>query len=157
MNRERRAIVMVFVDSDLLINALKDLNSKSEKTNTIRKRAKKFLEYLFNNHPVVRTTVFNLAELYAGAYQSERVAKNVQIVEGFLEHFDVVYPVLKSAKEYAKLTADLENLGTPVGFSDLWIGCIVISEEDVLYTRNIGHFEKIPGLKVIDWSQPPSE
>jgi tRNA(fMet)-specific endonuclease VapC len=145
--------MMVFVDSDLLINSLKDLNSKNKAVNAIRKRAKDFIEYLFNMHPVVRTTVYNLVELYSGAYQSKQVAKNVQIIEEFLEQFEVVYPVLKSAKENARLMADLEVRGTPVGFSDLWIGSIVISEGDVLYTRNVGHFEKIPGLKVIDWSR----
>ena len=144
--------MMVFVDSDLLINSLKDLTSKNRAVNTIRKHAKDFLEYLFNMHPVVKTTVYNLVELYTGAYQSRNVARNVQIIEEFLDHFEIVYPMIKSAKENARLVADLELRGTPVGFADLWIGSIVISGDDVLYTRNVGHFEKIPGLKIIDWS-----
>jgi tRNA(fMet)-specific endonuclease VapC len=152
MNKEANA--MVFVDSDLLINSLKDLTSKNKAVNEIRKRAKDFLEQLFNKHPIVKTTVYNLVELYTGAFQSKKVAKNLQIIELFLEQFDVVYPVLKSAKENARLTADLEIRGTPVGFSDLWIGSIVVSEGDILYTRNLGHFEKIPGLKLVDWSKP---
>jgi tRNA(fMet)-specific endonuclease VapC len=144
--------MMVFVDSDLLITSLKTLNSKSKAVNAIRKQAKDRLEHLFNMHPVVKTTVYNLVELYSGAFRSKQVAKNVQIIEDFLEQFDVVYPMIKSAKEIARLMADLEMRGTPVGFSDLWIGSIVISEGDVLYTRNVGHFDKIPGLKIIDWS-----
>lgn len=143
---------MVFVDSDLLINSLKDLNSKNKTTNVIRKRAKDVLEHLFNILPVVRTTVYNLVELYSGAYRSKAVARNVNIIEEFLDQFDVVYPSLKSAKETAKLVADLDARGTPVGISDVWIGSIVISEGDILYTRNLGHFERIPGLKLVDWS-----
>lgn len=143
---------MVFVDSDLLINSMKALNSKKDATNVIRKSAKDFLEHLFNIHPVVKTTVYNLVELYTGAYRSIDVARNVKIIEEFLDQFDVVYPTLKSAKETAKLVADLEIRGAPVGISDIWIGSIVASEGDILYTRNIGHFEKIPGLKLVDWS-----
>jgi tRNA(fMet)-specific endonuclease VapC len=144
--------MVVFVDSDLLINSLKTLNSKSKAANQIRKQAKDILEHLFNMHPVVKTTVYNLVELYSGAFRSKQVAKNVQFIEEFLQQFDIVYPMIKSAKENARLMADLEMRGTPVGFSDLWIGSIVLSEGDVLYTRNVEHFDKIPGLKIINWS-----
>ena len=146
--------IMVFVDSDLLINCMKGMTSKSKAVNATRKRARDVLEQVCNMHPVVRTTVFNLVELYSGAYRSKQVARNLHIIEDFLEHFEVVYPVMGSALENARLSSDLAMRGTPVGFSDLWIGSMVIYEGDILYTRNVGHFEKIPGLKIIDWSQP---
>ncbi len=144
---------MVFIDSDMLINCMKSPNSKNKEMNATRERAKEILEDLFNRDPGVKTTVFNVAELHAGAYRSTKVAENLQKVERFLEPFEIVYPSLESAKENAKLCTSLDAKGTHVDFSDLWIACIVMVEHGVLYTKNVAHFEKIPGLKVIDWSK----
>jgi tRNA(fMet)-specific endonuclease VapC len=143
---------MVFVDSDLLIACLRPLVRKNPKYNQILLRARQQMEELFATHSIVKTTIYNLAELYKGAYKSKNVANNLRIVEKFLERFEVITPTVESSKEFARVWADLEMKGESIGVMDILIASVVMSNEDLLVTRNIDHFGRIPLLEYVDWS-----
>ena len=138
---------MVFVDSDLLIKCLQPKN------NSINKKARNFLTNLFENNSEVKITIYNFAELYRGAYLSKKVAINLGIIDKFLGQFELIFPTLESVKEYSRISANLKLKGQYIGDLDELIASIVICSSDILYTRNINHFERIPLLELGNWEK----
>jgi len=52
---------------------------------------------------------------------------------------------------YGGLRSALEKQGTPIGPLDTMIGAHALSLNLTLITNNTKEFNRIPGLKVIDW------
>jgi tRNA(fMet)-specific endonuclease VapC len=48
----------------------------------------------------------------------------------------------------------IRSLNLRVGAADLKIAAIAISQNAVLLSRNLKHFESVPGLRVEDWTRP---
>jgi tRNA(fMet)-specific endonuclease VapC len=40
-----------------------------------------------------------------------------------------------------------------IGRADLLIACIALSQNATVVTRNVRHFQQVPGLKIVDWSR----
>lgn len=96
-------------------------------------------------------TMITVGELYEGIYLSNNPAKNLRIVENFLKKFKIVPFSKECAIEYGRISAELTKIGKPIGNFDELIASIVIHDNDVLYTRNIQHFEKVSHLKIKNW------
>lgn len=47
--------------------------------------------------------------------------------------------------------AQLEALGTPIGFNDLQIGAIALANNLILVTHNTREFSRVDGLRLEDW------
>jgi len=136
---------LVFIDSDLAICFLR-------KKNTIaNNKAKKIFQKFIDEKQNIKMTIFNYAELFRGAYLSKNVAHNLQIIEEFVKNFQIMIFTEKEAVSYAKIYADLKLKRENIGDFDELIASIVISNDDVLYTRNLNHFERIKLLKIINW------
>ena len=148
---------MVFVDSDLLVACLRPLNSKKPAINNFRLKAREKLENLFSQFSNVKITIYNMAELYKGAYKSKRTAHNLRLVEAFLSRFEIIAPTTDSAKEFARVWADLELKGNEVGLLDQLIASIVITNHDILITHNVDHFGRIPLLNFENWGKVAEE
>lgn len=91
------------------------------------------------------------AELLYGANKSARVEQNTSVVLQFLQPFAVVGFGDAEADYYAQLRADLERVGTPIGPNDMIIASVVLANEGVLVTHNVGEFSRVPELVVEDW------
>jgi predicted nucleic acid-binding protein len=74
--------------------------------------------------------------------------------EAFVETILFVVPVLDfdllAARAHARLWADLARAGTDVGAHDRIVAATAISIGWRVATANVRHFEKIPGLDVIE-------
>ena len=136
---------MVFIDTDLAINFLRKSNK------SLSKKAKLILSDVFATNNKVKMTVFNLAELYRGAYVSSNVAKNLRIVKEFTSRFEIVPFTVEDAIVYSKIYAELKISGKPAGDFDELIASIIIREKDTLYTRNVKHYINIPSISVKNW------
>ena len=108
---------------------------------------------MFENNSEVKITIYNFAELYRGAYLSKKVAINLGIIDKFLGQFELIFPTLESVKEYSRISANLKLKGQHIGDLDELIASIVICSSDILYTRNINHFERIPLLELGNWEK----
>jgi predicted nucleic acid-binding protein len=139
-------INLVFVDSDIIISSL-----KPKRTNQ-NLHARKVISSLFAEFGTVKTTVFNYGELLRGAYLSTKVSVNLQLIEGFLSRFEIVYPNEKSIQEFARISATLQLKGVKIGIMDELIASIVVVSGDILYTHNLKHFERVPMLSLFDWN-----
>lgn len=91
-----------------------------------------------------------IAELTYGAYKSDRVGENLQLIEELVSVINVV-PFAESIEIYAKEKVRLRALGTPVDDFDLLIAAAAVQQELVLVTDNIKHFKNIENLEIENW------
>lgn len=106
----------------------------------------------FNSH-AGRLCISNitLAELIHGVEKSEQVARNARRIEDFVSRLEVLDYSTKAAAHYGDIRADLERKGTPIGVNDLHIAGHARSEGLTLVTNNLREFERVEGLRVVNW------
>ena len=124
----------VALDTDVLVS---DLRGKTS-----------ILRGLDGNDPA--TTVVNAFELYHGAYKSKESSANLSATRGLLGNLRVVGFGLKAAERAGEALAEAQKSGHTIEIRDLLIGCIAREEGLSLLTYNVKHFQKIPGLTVVD-------
>ena len=79
--------------------------------------------------------------------------KIAALVEEFLAGITVLPLDSDVAATYARVRADLESRGRPIGPLDLMIGAHALSMDATLITNNVKEFRRIRGLKVQDWTR----
>lgn len=96
------------------------------------------------------------AELLLGAEKSRRRDEAMEIVGEFLSPYEIVAFGDSAAREYARIRAELESKGTPIGPNDLVLAATVLAERGTLITHNTREFQRIPGLRIADWTEERS-
>jgi tRNA(fMet)-specific endonuclease VapC len=91
------------------------------------------------------------AELYYGAYKSNRKSVNLALFEEFFDEFISVPFDGRSAKIYGRVRIELERRGTPIGPYDLQIAAIALANNLILVTHNVREFSRISDLQIEDW------
>lgn len=127
---------MVCFDSDFLIAWLQN------NADTLKK-----LEKLQPSS--ASTTMINVFELYKGVYRSKRKEKELQKVKELLDSLELLTLDHESARKAGELDADMKS--NTVEEADLLIASMVLTNGETLITRNIKHFEKVPGLTIESW------
>lgn len=94
------------------------------------------------------------AELLLGAELSSRPQVERLGVSQLLRHLPVLSFDSDAAKYYARIRAELQRKGTPVGANDLVIAATALSHRATLVTHNTREFSRIPGLTLEDWTKP---
>ena len=101
------------------------------------------------NNIVVPSIV--IYELEIGIAKSNNPDKRVQQLNELLQQVNILDFTQKEAKESAKIRADLEKAGTPIGSMDILIaGCAKVNNL-ILITRNLKEFERVANLKLENW------
>lgn len=125
-------------DTDFLIG-LKDQDEKA-----IEK-----MEQLESRGDTVSTTAINIAEFYFGAYRVKDKGTALDQADKLLETLPALPLDFAAAKLYGQLSEKLKsNMIEPL---DLLIASIAIANRQTLLTRNMKHFERVPGLTVESW------
>jgi tRNA(fMet)-specific endonuclease VapC len=91
-----------------------------------------------------------LAELYYGAFRSDRPEKHLEQIEQFLAAADVLTADQDTAKHYGRIAAQLARAGTPIPQNDIWMAALSIQSGLPLATFD-RHFEHVEGLTVLFW------
>ncbi|GIX53558.1 PIN domain-containing protein [Sphaerotilus sulfidivorans] len=55
------------------------------------------------------------------------------------------------AAQAARIRAELEARGTPIGPHDILIAATALRHQSTLVTRNVREFSRVPGLQWINW------
>ncbi len=127
---------MAFLDSTIIIDYLKGL---PEAVQTIQS--------LLLKEEKLKTTLFNYYEVFFGELAFGKKGGSAAIVPAFLESLEIVFPSIPTMQKSAEIRLELQKKGKLVGNTDLFIAGIVISNAEILYTKNAKHFLNIPGLQ----------
>ena len=98
--------------------------------------------------------VITAAELYYGAYNSNRVVENLARAELFIQQLPVLPLNDTALRRFGELKAEFRKIGRPIADFDLLIASIALAEGYVLVTNNTRHYERIPGLQLENWILP---
>lgn len=94
------------------------------------------------------------AELYYGAYNSNRVSENLANAETFIHNLPVIPLSDNALKKFGELKAELRRLGQPITEFDLLIASVALTENYILVTNNTRHYSRITGLQLENWTLP---
>ncbi len=123
---------MIVADTDVLIDFLQGRNPAAD-------RIKLELE---DSHLAV--TAIGRFELLAGT-RSTRVE---QVVRQLLDAIPCLPLDVVSADRAAAVRRELQQQGAGIGMADSLVAGIVLASGSMLLTRNLRHFERVPGLKL---------
>ncbi len=90
-------------------------------------------------------------ELEVGIAKSTSPQKRIKQLDELLAVINIIPFTQKEARSAAKIRADLEKIGTPIGQYDILIAGTAIANHSVLVTRNMSEFERVKGLKIENW------
>jgi len=96
-------------------------------------------------------SIITVSELLYGAFKSQQVERNLNIIEEFIMPFDIIDFDYKSAIEYGKIRATLEKQGQIIGNMDMQIAAIAKANDMILVTNNLKEFNRIENLKLENW------
>jgi tRNA(fMet)-specific endonuclease VapC len=99
----------------------------------------------------VVTTWITAAELFYGAAKSSAPVQNHTMVVGFLATLPVLGLEGAAVQVFGTTKAFLERKGQRLDDADLFIGAIAVTQNATVVTRNLRHYERIPGLTVENW------
>ncbi|MBD2456757.1 type II toxin-antitoxin system VapC family toxin [Nostoc sp. FACHB-87] len=92
-----------------------------------------------------------VAELYKGVYYSQKLTKNQETLQQFLELLIIEPFDIDAACEFGKIQSELKTMGKPTGELDALIAAVARSRDDILVTNNIKDFINIPNLQLENW------
>ncbi len=92
-----------------------------------------------------------LAELRFGVAKSQYQHKNQIALDEFILPLEVAPFDERAALYYGALRAELEKQGMPIGSLDTMIAAHALSLDVSLVTNNTKEFQRVIGLKLLDW------
>ena len=101
----------------------------------------------------IAISAISIAELWYGAAKHADPAGKRELWKQYLEPY-AMYPFDRSAAEiHGDLRFRLRHY--PIGDRDLLIAAIALANDSTLVTNNTREFERVPVLRVEDWTVPP--
>jgi tRNA(fMet)-specific endonuclease VapC len=91
------------------------------------------------------------SELHYGTAKSVRKKENNAALDDVLSRFEVLDYPAEAAPIYGSIRADLESPGKPIGNNKLLIAAHALAAGASVATGNTKEFERVRGLKVLDW------
>jgi tRNA(fMet)-specific endonuclease VapC len=119
----------------------------------IKRRPKSVLDR-FSAFPVgdIGISSITLAELEYGAAKSAQPRKNREALEEFVSPLDVAAFDRDAAEVYGRIRTGLEKKGLPIGAMDMLIATHALSLSVSLVSNNEREFQRVPGLRVENWT-----
>jgi tRNA(fMet)-specific endonuclease VapC len=128
---------MIVVDTDVCVEILRGNDD------IVRRRR--------NRTENVSVSFMTVAELYFGAFKSQRPDHNKELVERFLLTVGILHSDIEVLETFGKIKSNLQRSGEPLADADVLIAATALSKGAVLATGNLGHYERIEGLQLEDW------
>ncbi|WP_341525642.1 type II toxin-antitoxin system VapC family toxin [Nostoc sp. UHCC 0302] len=91
------------------------------------------------------------AELYYGAYNSNRVSENLANAEQFIQNLPVLPLSDPALKKFGELKAELRKIGQTIAEFDLLIASVALTRNYILVTNNTRHYSRISNLQLENW------
>ncbi|MBS3080520.1 type II toxin-antitoxin system VapC family toxin [Candidatus Pacearchaeota archaeon] len=126
---------MVCLDSDIIIDFMRNEKYAIDKINELKEK-----------DIAIITTSVNTFELFRGFVTSKKYS--VDLFYRFIHNVKILNFTLESSKKAAEIFEYLKVRGEILDIADIMIASIAISNNEVLLTRNVKHFQRIPELKI---------
>ena len=117
----------------------------------LKRRPVEVLEIFNTNAIRMAISSITLSELFYGAEKSINVDKNLEAIEEFISHLDVLPYDAKASQHYGQIKAALEKKGEVIGENDIHIAAHAISQGLILVTNNLREFKRVPNLALENW------
>lgn len=111
---------------------------------------KNFENYL-DTYELIEISIITYYEIISGL-QAKNALKQLEIFEEFARDNLVIPLTENSCKISGEIYSILKNKGEIVDDIDLLIAGVAIENEMVLVTNNEKHFQRIPDLKIENWT-----
>ena len=92
-----------------------------------------------------------LGEMETGFLKGDRAPYRRMALDQIIGSCQMLTVNRHVAVEYARLRAQLEQTGQPLGPNDTWIAAEALHHKLVLVTDNLRDFARVPGLQVENW------
>jgi tRNA(fMet)-specific endonuclease VapC len=119
----------------------------------IKKRPMEVLGVFNQNASRMAISSITLSELYHGAEKSAKVHENLAVIEEFSSRLEVLSYGPKASQHYGSIRAALEKMGQTIGINGLHIAAHARSEGLALVTNNVDEFERVPALRIENWTK----
>lgn len=96
-------------------------------------------------------TDVTLAELWFGAYNSNRIEQQKRGIS-YLEQLFNVISIKDSVELFGSNKAYLKSRGTIIDDFDILIGSAAIKHNLIMVTENVKHLSRLPGITVENWA-----
>ncbi|MDE3244975.1 MAG: type II toxin-antitoxin system VapC family toxin [Acidobacteriota bacterium] len=103
----------------------------------------------------VAVSAITVGELYHGACRSGFPQREAAKVEAFLYPLRILPLGLEEAIQWGRIEALLRTQGNAIEAEDAMIAAITKTHALTLVTSNTRHFERVKGLKLVDWALKP--
>ena len=117
----------------------------------LKRRPLEVLETFNKNANRMAISSITLSELMYGADKSANVHKNLEAIDDFTSHLDVLPYDEKVSQHYGRIKAMLEKKGEIIGENDIHISAHAISQGLILVTNNLKEFKRVPNLALENW------
>lgn len=117
----------------------------------LKRRPKEVLDVFNINASRMAISSITLSELLYGAEKSQNIDKNLEAIEEFISHLDVLPYDAKASQHYGQIKAALEKKGEIIGENDIHIAAHAISQGLILITNNLREFKRVPNLAFENW------
>ena len=121
------------------------------------------ISYFFKGMGNISKNLFNISpkdifvpsiviyELEVGIAKSKESKKREEQLKRLLSQINIIDFSQKEAIQSAKIRADLEKKGTPIGSIDILIAGCAKANNFILVTRNTKEFQRVENLNIVDW------
>ena len=117
----------------------------------LKRRPIKVLEIFNKNTNRMAISSITLSELIYGAEKSVKIDKNLEAIEDFISHLEVLSYDTKASQHYGQIKAGLEKKGKIIGENDIHIAAHAISQGLILVANNLKEFKRVPNLALENW------
>jgi len=117
----------------------------------LKRRPKEVLNVFNANASRMAISSITLSELMYGAEKSLNTDKNLEAVEEFVSHLEVLPYDAKASQHYGQIKAALEKKGQIIGENDIHIAAHAISHGLILVSNNVREFKRVPNLALENW------
>jgi tRNA(fMet)-specific endonuclease VapC len=117
----------------------------------LKRRPKEVLTMFNANASRMAISSITLSELFYGAEKSLNTDKNLEAVEEFVSHLDVLPYDAKASQHYGQIKATLEKKGQIIGENDIHIAAHATSHGLILVSNNVREFKRVPNLVLENW------
>jgi tRNA(fMet)-specific endonuclease VapC len=117
----------------------------------LKRRPKEVLDIFNANASRMAISSITLSELMYGAEKSVNTDKNLEAVEEFVSHLEVLPYDAKASQHYGQIKAALEKKGQLIGENDIHIAAHAVSHGLILVSNNVREFKRVPNLALENW------